>query len=128
MGSFPIWRTNRRPASAVASPAIYAEAYDKLAEETDEILFIGLGRKLSASCEVALQAIELMKRKCRVEVIDTQSAIMGEGLPVIAAAKVANAGASLDEVVAVTRNNILRSDIRVAFDTLEAAKDWLAED
>ena len=68
------------PASAVASPVTYAEAYDKLAEEANEILFIGLGRKLSASCVIASQGIELMRRQCRVEVIDSQSAIMGEGL------------------------------------------------
>jgi len=110
------------PASAVQSPAIYAEAYDKLAEETDEILFIALGRKLSASYNTALQGVELMKRQCRVEVIDSQSAIMGEGLPVIAAAKAANAGTSLDEVVNMTRNNISRIDIRMAFDTLEYLK------
>ena len=107
------------PASAVQSALTYADVYDKLAEETDEILFIGLSRKLSASCEAALQGIELMKRKCRVEVIDSQSAIMGEGLVVITAAKAANAGASLDEVVDVTRRNISRVDLRMAFDTLE---------
>ena len=110
------------PASAVQSPAIYAEAYDKLAEETDEILFIALGRKLSASYNTALQGVELMKRQCRVEVIDSQSAIMGEGLVAIAAAKAAQAGANLDEVMDITRNNVSRSDIRVAFDTLEYLK------
>ncbi len=110
------------PASAVASPVTYAEVYDKLAEETDEILFIALSRKLSASYNTALQGIELMKRKCRVEVIDSLWVIMGQGLMAIAAAKAANSGASLDEVVAITRNNISRTDIRVAFDTLEYLK------
>ncbi len=47
---------------------------------------------------------------------------MAQGFIVIAAAKAAQAGASLDEVVEVTRNNISRVDFRTAFDTLEYLK------
>jgi len=46
-----------------------------------------------------------MKRKCRVEVIDSLLAVMAEGLVVIAAAKAANSGASLDEVVNITQTD-----------------------
>jgi len=107
------------PTTSVASPGTFAETYDKLAEETDEILVIIVTSKLSALYEVALQSIGLMKRKCRVEVIDSQWAVMAQGLMAIAAARAANAGASLDEVIKLTRNNISRVDIRAAFDTLE---------
>ena len=47
---------------------------------------------------------------------------MGEGLIVIAAAKAAKTGASLDEVVQLTKRNIPRAEIRMAFDTLEYLK------
>jgi len=110
------------PVTSVPSPGTFAEAYDKLAEETDEILAIIVSSKLSATCEVALQSIGLMKRKCRVEVVDSQWAVMAEGFMVIAAARAAQAGASLDEVVDVTRRNITRVDFRAAFDTLEYLK------
>jgi len=60
------------PVTSVPSPGTFAEAYDKLAEETDEILAIIVSAKLSGTYEVALQSIGLMKRKCRVEVIDSQ--------------------------------------------------------
>ena len=110
------------PVTSVPSPGTFAEAYDKLAEETDEILVINLSSKLSATCEVASQSIGLMKRKCRVEVVDSQWAVMAEGFMVIAAARAAQAGASLDEVVDVTRRNITRVDFRAAFDTLEYLK------
>ena len=105
--------------TSVPSPGTFAQAYDKLAEETDEILAITISHKLSATYESATQAVDKMKRKCRVEVISSQWALMALGLIVIAAAKAANSGASLDEVAALTRKNITRMDMRIAFDTLE---------
>ncbi len=47
---------------------------------------------------------------------------MAEGLIVIAAAKAARAGATLDEALRLTRRNIPRAEIRMAFDTLEYLK------
>jgi DegV family protein with EDD domain len=107
------------PVTSVPSPAAFAEAYDRLAEETDEILAIIVSSKLSATHEVALQSIGLMKRKCRVEVIDSLSATMSEGFIVMKAARAAKAGASLDEVMEVARKNIPRVGFQAAFDTLE---------
>ena len=110
------------PTTAVPPLGDFVRVYDKLAEESDEILVITISHKLSATYEVALQAIELMKRKRRAEVIDSSTVLMAEGLMVIAAAKAAKAGANFDEVVNVTRNNIGRVDFRMAFDTLEYLK------
>ncbi len=107
------------PVTSVPTPGSFAEAYDKLAEETDEILVITLTSKLSGTHEVALQSIGLMKRKCRVEVVDSQWAVMAQGFIVIATAKAAQAGASLDEVLDITHHNMKRVDMRAAFDTLE---------
>ena len=107
------------PVTSVPSPATFAMAYNKLAEETDEIVVIILSSKLSGTYEVALQSIGLMKRKCRVEVIDSQWAVMAQGFLVMAAARAAQAGAKLDEVVNIVRANMHRVDMRAAFDTLE---------
>ena len=107
------------PVTSVPSPAAFAETYDKLAEETDEILVITLTSKLSGTYQVALQSVGLMKRKCRVEVIDSQWAVMAQGFIVITAARAAQAGASFDEVLAIAHRNISRVDMRAAFDTLE---------
>ncbi len=108
------------PVTSVPSPATFAEAYDKVAEETNEILAIILTSKLSATYEVALQSIGLMKRKCRrIEVVDSQWAIMAQGFIVVTAARAAQAGASFDEVVDITHRNMKRVDFRAAFDTLE---------
>ncbi len=110
------------PVTSVPSPGTFAEAYDKLAEEADEILAIIVSSKLSGTYEVASQRIGLMKRRCRVVVVDSQWAVMAQGFMVIAAARAAQAGASLDEVMDITHRNIQRVDFRAAFDTLEYLK------
>jgi len=110
------------PVTSVPSPAAFAEAYNKLAEETDEILVITISSRLSGTYEVALQSIGLMKRKCRVEVIDSHWVVMAEGFMVIAAARAAQAGANFDEVLDITHRNTERVDLRAAFDTLEYLK------
>jgi len=107
------------PTTAVPSPGEVAEAYDKLAEETDEILAIHVASKFSACYDVALKAKEMMKRKCRIEVIDSRSGVMGEGLIVIAGAKEAQAGANLEQVADTVRKAIPKAHVRVCFDTLE---------
>ena len=112
-------RSKALPVTSVPSPGEFAEKYDKLAEETDEILVIAVTSKLSGTHEVALQSTGLMKRKCRIEVVDSQSAIMGLGFVVISAARAAQAGAKYDEVLEIVRRNIPRVEFRAAFDTLE---------
>jgi DegV family protein with EDD domain len=107
------------PATIVPPLGSFADTYDKVAEETNAIVVITNSHKLSASYETAVLARERMKRKCRVEVIDSMSAVMAQGLIVIAAARAANAGASLDEVMSLTHQNIPRAHVRMAFDTLE---------
>ena len=107
------------PSTSVPSPQAFVEAYDRLAEDTDEILAVILSSRFSATYEVALQSIGLMKRKCRVEVIDTLSATMTEGFIAMEAARAAQAGASLDGVIEVARKTIPRVDFLAAFDTLE---------
>jgi fatty acid kinase fatty acid binding subunit len=107
------------PATSVPPPAAFADAYDKLAEKTNEIAVISLTSKLSATYQVALQAAGLMKKRCRVEVLDSQWAVMAQGFITIAAAKAARAGASLDEVLDVARHTMQRVGMCAAFDTLE---------
>jgi len=107
------------PATSVPPPQSYVEAYDRLAEEADAIVSVAVSSRLSATHEVALQSIEEMKKKCRVEVIDSETATMAEGFIVVKAAQAAQAGAELEEVMAVAYQNIPRAKFLAAFDTLE---------
>jgi fatty acid kinase fatty acid binding subunit len=107
------------PATSVPPPAAFTDAYDRLAEKTNEIMVISLTSKLSATYQVALQAAGLMKKRCRVEVLDSQWAVMAQGFVTIAAAKAARAGANLNEVLDVARHTMRRVGMCAAFDTLE---------
>jgi DegV family protein with EDD domain len=107
------------PATSMPPPGAFADAYDKLAEKTNEIAVISLTSKLSATYQVALQAVGLMKQRCRVEVLDSQWAVMAQGFITIAAAKAAQSGASLHEVLNAARHTMRRVDMCAAFDTLE---------
>jgi len=107
------------PTTIVPPLGRYAETYDEVAEETGDILVITNSRRLSASYETAVLAKERMNKKCRVEVVDSLSTILAQGLIVMAAAKAARDGARLDKVLDITRHNIPRAHTRMAFDTLE---------
>jgi DegV family protein with EDD domain len=111
--------SKKLPTTSTAAPGVFAQAYDELAKETDEILAVIVSSMVSANYNAAVQGSELRESSCRLEIIDSLRGIMGEGLIVIVAAKAAQAGAGLDELVSITRKNIQRSDLRIAFDTLE---------
>jgi DegV family protein with EDD domain len=90
-----------------------------MAEKTDEMLVILVSARLSATYEVARQSIDMMKKKCRVELLDSETATMAEGFIVMKAAEAAKSGASLDEVIEVARQNVPRVDFLAVFNTLE---------
>jgi len=108
------WPTTTQP-----PPSVFVDVYNKLAEDTDEILAITLSSKLSGTYESALNAKSLVEKECRIEVIDSLTVAMGLGLIVIAAAKAAQAGANLDEVADSVRRAIPRSHLVAYFDTLK---------
>lgn len=108
------------PATSTPPPAAFAEIYDKLAEETNEVISVHPSIKFGALYDAALLGRDMAKRKdCRIEVIDSLAGIMGQGLIVIAAAQSAQTGASLDEVVEAVHRIIPRVHVRITFDTLE---------
>ncbi|MBI2852543.1 MAG: DegV family protein [Chloroflexi bacterium] len=108
------WPTTTQP-----TPKAFADVYDELAGETDEILVVTLSSKLSGTYQSALSAKSMVTKKCRVEVIDSQSVAMGLGLIVIAAAKKAKEGTKLDAMVDFVHDAISRSHLIIYFDTLK---------
>ena len=108
------------PTTAAPSPGDFAQVYDRLAEETDEILSLHLVSNLSATFDAAIQGREIRKNnKCRVTVIDTQSAAMAQGLIVMTAAEAARAGKNLEQVTNVVNEAIPKVHLWGCFDTLE---------
>lgn len=108
------------PTTGAPPQGAFAEAYDKLAEETDEVLALIISSKLSATYEAAIQGLEIRKRKdCRVEVIDIPTATAGHGLLVMIAAEEAERGANLDQIIDVIRKSMLKTHTYICFDTLK---------
>ena len=110
------------PTTAVPSLDLFARTYARLVEETDEILVIMLSSKLTGIYNAALQSANLMECDCRIEVVDSQCAVMAQGFVVIRAAQAAKEGANIDEILEIVRRDLPRVDMRAAFDTLEYLK------
>jgi len=110
---------NVLPVSSTPSPGEMAETYERVAEEADGILSLHVSGRLTSMCEVASQARQHMKKGCRVEVVDSLSGAMGEGLVVIAAAEAARQGAGLDDVLNLVDDAVHKTHVRMCFDTLE---------
>jgi DegV family protein with EDD domain len=107
------------PTTTQPSPAIFLEAYERLAQETDNILVIVISGKLSGTYQSALNAKGMLKGKCRVEIIDSQMTIMALGLLAATAAKMAENGATMDELMEAVKTRIPRLHPAMSFDTLK---------
>jgi len=107
------------PTTTQPAPSAFAEVYDRLADETDEILVVTLSAKLSGTYQSAVSAIDMVQKKCRVEVVDSQLVAMGQGLIVHAAASAARQGTKLDELAGFVRDALGRCHWITYFDTLK---------
>jgi DegV family protein with EDD domain len=107
------------PSTTQPTPHDFADVYRKLAQETDEILVIVVSSKLSGTYQSATQAKEMVKGKCRIEVVDSLQVAMGQGLIVIAAVQAAKNGANLTELAGMARRAISRIHLVAYFDTLK---------
>lgn len=107
------------PTTSMSPPGAYTELYDRLARRAEGILVITLSSRLSGTHQVARRAVEQMRTRCRVEIMDSRTATMTEGFIVIRAAEAARAGATLDEAMIVVEQTRRRVDFLCTFDTLE---------
>jgi len=107
------------PTTSQPTPAAFIEVYHALSSETDEIISIHISPKLSGTINSALLARDAMNSHCRIEIIDSLQASMGLGLIVIRAARAAQAGANLNEVVETVQEIIPRIHFFGMVDTLE---------
>ncbi|MBM4444107.1 MAG: DegV family protein [Chloroflexi bacterium] len=109
------------PTTSAPAPGDFAEVYRRLARETDEIVAVTVTSKQSAVYDSALMGKESLKERCRIEVVDSQSVTMGLGLMAIMAARKAEAGAGMDEVLEALRQAIPRTHGLAVLETLKYA-------
>jgi DegV family protein with EDD domain len=107
------------PSTTQPTPNDFAQVYQELARETDEILVIVVSSKLSGTYQSAIQAKEIVKGKCRIEIVDSLQVAMGMGLIVISAVRAVKEGANLDKVADMARRAVSRTHLIAYFDTLK---------
>lgn len=108
------------PQTAAPSPGAFQEAYERAATEgADAVVCLTISSRVSATYQSALAGAASMAGRIPVEVVDTESVTMGQGLLCIAAAQAAAAGADTDAVVRTVRDLIGRTKVYGVVGTLD---------
>jgi DegV family protein with EDD domain len=111
------------PQTAAPAPGKFAETFSALERSgATGILVVTLSADLSATKQAAEQGAQSAQLKIPVRIVDSRSASMGEGITVIAAARLANTGMGLDDLVRNVTDLAGRSRVWGALDTLENLK------
>jgi DegV family protein with EDD domain len=106
------------PTTSAPATGLFEATYRELANETDQILSIHLAGALSAIYNSACLGAETIPN-LEVVLIDSGQASMGLGWLVIAAARAAQEGQSLAQIVALVEDMKPRVRLFAALDTLE---------
>jgi DegV family protein with EDD domain len=111
------------PETSAPSPGAFEQAFRRMADEgASGVVCVNLSSKLSATIEASRQAARHLGDGLPVEVVDSRSVTMGEGLVVLEAARRAADGGTLEEVVAAATAAVARMKVFGAIDTLENLK------
>ncbi|MBN1217380.1 MAG: DegV family protein [Anaerolineae bacterium] len=94
------------PVSHPPDLAVLEKLYADLHQQTDQIIAIHVSRRLSRTVQVSEMGAEALLGRCSIEIIDSMTTSVGLGILVKAAAKAANAGAPLDDIVRLVRGMI----------------------
>lgn len=110
------------PTTAAVAPARYRQVYEALAQQgASEILSIHISVSLSAVVDTARLAAQ-ETTSIPVTVFDSRQLSLGTGFLVETAAKAAAAGRSMAEILSLLQEQIKRSHVFAALDTLEFLK------
>jgi DegV family protein with EDD domain len=87
------------PATSQPNPEDFTAVYKEYCDTTDGIASIHISSKVSGTYNSAMMAQKTLKSRCPIEVIDSRFNSAGLGLVVLAAARLAQSGASHSEVI-----------------------------
>lgn len=108
-------------ATSPSPPADYIGVFGQPASAKQDILFISVSSKLSTAINMANVAKEHIRQEfpeTRIEVLDSYSAVAGQGLIVMAAAKLAAEGKGFDQVLEVAQLVKERVRVLLVFETI----------
>jgi len=107
------------PTTSQPTPSDFAEAYNRLAKDTDKIVSIHLSSKTSGTYSAALMGRDMVNASCHIEVVDSRSVSMGVGLMAMAAARLAVAEGGLQEIISELKEAITSTRIFGLLDSLK---------
>ena len=110
---------NIYPNTTQPSPQDFADVYRKLSQGADGIISIHLSSKLSGTYNSALQAKELVEKKCPIEVIDSKMVTMGLGLLVIVTSYIIKSSKNMQQAAEEIKQHISSINILALLDTLK---------
>ena len=111
-------KSNSLPTTSQPTPAYFKGIYEELLEDGYDILGVHISHKLSGTFASAEQARQMFP-DANIENIDTLSASMGEGWPLLMAVKAIEAGKSLQECKQIVEDASRFTDIVLTVETLE---------
>ena len=107
------------PSTAQPTPQDFANTYQKLSQEADGIVSIHISSILSGTYNSAIQGKKLVENGCPIDVVDSQTVSLANGLIAMEAAKIAVSGKSLQQVATEARQLIPNVHLLILFDTLK---------
>jgi DegV family protein with EDD domain len=111
------------PSTAAPSPGRFEDTVRKLqGQGATGVVIINLSGELSGTIAAARLAAETMKTSLDVRVVDSRTVTMGLGAIVVACARAAQAGGTIDDVEALANDLSARCKVWGALDTLENLK------
>ena len=106
------------PTTSQPSPAAFRDVYEKILDEGRDIISIHISEKLSGTIDSATQAKQMLAVE-NIEVVDSKLTSMAMGFPVLATAKAAKEGATLQECKALAERSLANSGAIFTVSTLE---------
>lgn len=112
--------TVQPPTTAAPAPGAYAEAIMRAGADADAVLCLTVSRQFSAMYDAAVQGAALAGAQASldVRVVDSGAAAMAQGFVVLEAARAAEAGAAIEQVIGRAKALMPRVQLLVALDTL----------
>ena len=107
--------------TSALNPGYFLEEYQKLSQKSADILHITLSSALSANYKTAGLAVEMLQKKSpktNLRLFDAKTVAGAQGLIVLAAARAAAQGKSLEEVVAIAEKAREKTRGLMMLDTL----------
>jgi DegV family protein with EDD domain len=106
------------PTTSQVTPAQFGAVFARLIDQGFDILCITIAATLSGTMDSAIQA-KAMYPKAKIELVDSQTTSLAMGFQVLAAARAAAKGASLEECKALAEKARSNSSVFFCLDTLE---------